>query len=139
MNERAPAEEIRFLNIIAIVAIVDILLLIPLVWSSRWIADNESVVGILGPIHGVLFLALIGLCAVGANRKWWGWWFPIITVVTLGPPGSLIGDFVIRRQLRQTAGNAGRTTAGHNASGQAPPERAPTTDDTTPKKAPETR
>lgn len=105
MNERsqAPAEEIRFLNLIAIVAIVDVLLLIPLVWASRWVAHNEDLVGILGPIHGILFIVLIGLCAWGANKKWWGWWFPLITVITFGPPGSLIGDFIIRRRLRERA------------------------------------
>ena len=57
----------------------------------------------LGPIHGTLFIVLIGLCAYGSMQKWWGWWFPIITVITLGPPGSLIGDFIVRRKLRQGA------------------------------------
>lgn len=99
----APNREIRFLNWIAIVAVVDVLLLIPLVWSSRWISDNEGVVEILGPVHGFLFIVLIGLCAWGAMQKWWGWWFPLITVITLGPPGSLIGDFVIRRRLKAAA------------------------------------
>lgn len=104
-------QEIKFLNMIAIVAIVDVLLLIPLVWSSRWIADNEGVVGILGPVHGFLFLALIGLCAWGAKEKWWGWWFPAITVITLGPPGSLIGDWIIRRRLRKNQLATGKTAA----------------------------
>jgi hypothetical protein len=97
------AREIRFLNIIAIVAVIDFLLLIPLVWSSRFIADKHELVSVLGPLHGTLFIVLIGLCTYGAMQKWWGWWFPIITVITLGPPGSLIGDFTIRRQIREGA------------------------------------
>lgn len=95
--------EMRFLNIIAWVAIVDVLLLIPLIWASRWIADRHEIVGMLGPIHGFLFVALIGLCAYGSLQKWWGWWFPAIVVVTLGPPGSLIGDWIIRRQIKAGA------------------------------------
>lgn len=97
------AREIRFLNIIAAVAVLDFLLLIPLVWASRWVADKHEIVSVLGPIHGFFFVVLIGLCAYGSLQKWWGWWFPVITVLTGGPIGSLIGDFVIRRQLRAKA------------------------------------
>ncbi|MDQ2700128.1 MAG: hypothetical protein M3Y23_02240 [Actinomycetota bacterium] len=95
------AKEIRFLNIIAVVAIVDFLLLIPLVWASQWVAHKEDLVSILGPIHGFFFVALIGLCAYGSTQKWWGWWFPLITVITGGPIGSLIGDFIVRKQLKE--------------------------------------
>ncbi|MDQ2623484.1 MAG: DUF3817 domain-containing protein [Actinomycetota bacterium] len=103
VSNSVPNREIRFLNIIAIVAVVDVLLLIPLVWSSRWVADKHEIVSVLGPVHGFLFVVLIGLCAWGAMQKWWGWWFPVITVVTFGPPGSLIGDFIIRRRLKEGA------------------------------------
>jgi CHASE2 domain-containing sensor protein len=93
----------RFLNIIAVVAIVDFLLLIPLVWASRWVADRHEIVAVLGPVHGFLFLILIGLCAYGSLQKWWGWWFPLITVLTGGPIGSLVGDWIIRRQMKTEA------------------------------------
>ncbi|MEX0621151.1 MAG: hypothetical protein WD181_06165 [Solirubrobacterales bacterium] len=102
-----PATEVNrrrrmlFLNIIAWVAVADVLLLIPLVWASRWVADRHDIVGLLGPVHGFLFIALIGLCAYGSLQKWWGWWFPVLVVVTLGPLGSLIGDWIIRRQIRE--------------------------------------
>lgn len=92
--------ELRFLNWIAIVALVDVALLIPLVWASRWFADNHDVVSVLGPIHGFLFLGLIGMVAWGSLQKWWGWWFPAIVVITLGPIGSLVGDWIVRRNLR---------------------------------------
>lgn len=97
------AQEIKFLNYIAIVAIVDVLLLIPLVWASRWFADKHELVSMLGPIHGMFFLVLIGLCLYGAIQKWWGWWFPVIVVITGGPIGSLIGDWIIRRNLKEKA------------------------------------
>ena len=102
----APDRRMRFLNIIAWVAVIDVLLLIPLVWASRWVADRHEIVAVLGPIHGFLFLVLIGLCGYGSLQKWWGWWFPAIVVLTLGPPGSLIGDWIIRRQIRAEAAKA---------------------------------
>ena len=117
---KAPggAREIRFLNIIAIVAILDVLLLIPLIWASSLVADKHEIVSVLGPLHGTLFIALIALCAWGAMQKWWGWWFPIITVITLGPPGSLIGDFIIRRQLREKEAATGSGPTGSDGAGQ---------------------
>jgi hypothetical protein len=39
----------------------------------------------------------------GAIERFWGWWFPALVVVTLGPPGSLIGDVRIRRALTAEA------------------------------------
>lgn len=103
--------EMRFLNIIAWVAVIDVLLLIPLIWASRWIADRHDLVAVLGPTHGFLFMVLIGLCAYGSLQKWWGWWFPILVVVTLGPLGSLIGDWIVRRQLKADLRTAGPTPA----------------------------
>jgi hypothetical protein len=87
----------RRLDLIRIVAIVDAFLLVPLVIAA--LNDAEGVVNWLGPIHGVGYLILLFLCARGAAERLWGWWFPAIVVVTLGPPGSLIGDVKIRREL----------------------------------------
>ncbi len=87
----------RRLNLIRIVAIVDALLLVPLVIAA--LNHAEGVVDWLGPLHGVGYLLLLFLCGRGAVERLWGWWFPAIVVVTLGPPGSLIGDVKIRREL----------------------------------------
>ena len=87
----------RRLNVIRPIAIVDALLLVPLVIAA--LNDNEGLVDWLGPLHGVGYLILLFLCARGATERLWGWWFPAIVVVTLGPPGSLIGDVKIRRDL----------------------------------------
>lgn len=89
----------RLLNVIAVVALLDFLLLIPLVLGGVGAIDSDSFVGILGPIHGVGYLALLYLTAKGAGERRWGWWFPGVTLITGGPVGSLIGDVVIRRQL----------------------------------------
>ncbi len=90
---------VRRLNVIRVVAILDFLLLVVLVIAA--VSDAEATVSVLGPIHGVGFLALLGLCARGAAEERWGWWFPALVVVTLGPLGSLIGDLRIRRGLRR--------------------------------------
>jgi Domain of unknown function (DUF3817) len=88
---------IRRLNVIRAIAIIDALLLAVLVIAA--VSDAEGVVNWLGPTHGLGFLLLLFLCAQGAALGMWGWWFPAIVVVTLGPPGSLIGDVKIRRRL----------------------------------------
>jgi hypothetical protein len=95
------AATIKQLNWIRFVAIVDFLFLVPLVYAS--LTDNDSLVGILGPIHGVGFLILGFLCVKGVGEGRWGWWFPAIVVLTLGPPGSLYGEHRIRRQLDASA------------------------------------
>jgi len=87
----------RQLNIILPVAILDGLLLIPLVLAS--INDDDDLIGILGPIHGIGFIILLALTARGVLKGMWGWWFTIVVVVTGGPPGSIVGDIVVRRQL----------------------------------------
>ena len=87
----------RRLDRIRIIAIVDAALLVLLVIAA--FKDNEGVVDWLGPLHGVGYLLLLFLCARGAAERLWGWWFPAIVVVTFGPPGSLIGDVKIRREL----------------------------------------
>lgn len=99
MQTPTPAAIRRRLDQIRIVAIADAVLLVPLVVAA--LSDAEGVVDVLGPIHGVGYLALLGMCVRGAALGAWGWWFPAIVVATLGPPGSLIGDLRIRRSLRE--------------------------------------
>ena len=94
----SKAETLRLLNVIAVIAVADAVLLAVLLWTS--FSDSE-LVSILGPIHGVGFLALLYLVIRGAGEKRWGWWFPAIVLVTLGPPGSLIGDVICRRKLAE--------------------------------------
>ena len=96
------ARTLKDLRIIRWLAIADFLLLVPLVVAA--VTDREGVVSVLGPIHGVGFLLLLFLCVRGVGQDRWGWWFPAIVVVTLGPPGSLIGEHRIRRDLGEGRG-----------------------------------
>ena len=98
MDSAISKDEVRrSLRVVAIVAIVDFVLLVPLVIAA--LQHAEGTVDILGPLHGIGFLILVGLVVRGTMRGYWGWWFPAITVVTGGPPGCLVGDIVIRRRL----------------------------------------
>ncbi len=99
------AETRRALARIRVLALLDAVLLVPLVVAGATGADG--VVDVLGPLHGVGFLLLVLLCARGAGEGRWGWWFPALVVVTLGPPGSLIGDLRIRRELDARGAAAG--------------------------------
>ena len=101
MSPEAVEETRRKLGIIRMVALADAILLVVLLIAA--ISDAEGVVSVLGPIHGIGYLVLLFLCAQGAGEGRWGWWFPAIVVVTLGPPGSLIGDLRIRRALNAAA------------------------------------
>jgi hypothetical protein len=94
-GERAAI--VRRLNLIGVLALADAVLLGFLLYAS--LSDNHDLVSILGPIHGAGFVALIALCANGAVNQLWGWWFPALVVVTLGPPGSLAGDLILRRRI----------------------------------------
>ena len=100
----APQDTLKDLRWIRIVAFADFALLVPLVAAA--LSHQEGVVSVLGPIHGIGFLLLLFLCVRGVGQGRWGWWFPVIVVVTLGPPGSLIGERRIRRRLAAVDGAA---------------------------------
>jgi hypothetical protein len=95
-TERRPDRSL--LNSVLAVGLADALLLVVLVYFA-FVDRSDTAVSVLGPIHGVGYLLLLFLCARGAAERLWGWWFPAIVVVTLGPPGSLIGERRIRRGL----------------------------------------
>ena len=95
MNDRDGT--LRRLKLIRVVAVLDFLLLVPLVVAA--LKHAEGTVSVLGPIHGAGFLLLLWLCVKGWTDGRWGWWYPVVVAVTLGPPGSLYGELRIRRQL----------------------------------------
>jgi hypothetical protein len=87
----------RTLRWVAIAAVIDFVLLVPLLAAS--ISNNDSLVSVLGPLHGIGFLIQLFLTVRGAGERMCGWWFPAIVVVTLGPPGALYGHLRVSRQL----------------------------------------
>jgi len=91
------SETRRRLGLVRILTLADALLLIALLVAS--FTETRDLVSVLGPVHGLTFLALLYQCARGAGEGLWGWWFPLVVVVTFGPPGSFIGERRIRRAL----------------------------------------
>lgn len=92
------AETLKKLNLVRWVALADFLLLVVLLYVSV-VADNDAAVSVIGPIHGIGFIAQLYLVATGAGEGRWGWWFPAIVLVTGGPIGALVGDMKLRRDL----------------------------------------
>jgi integral membrane protein len=90
---------IKQLNLIRIIAIADLILLLPLLANLVGIVDSEAMVSVIGPIHGIGFLVLLFLCVRGAGEERWGWWFPGIVLITLGPIGSLYGEHRVRGRI----------------------------------------
>lgn len=97
MRTANPDDVRRALRVVGVVALLDFLLLVPLVIAA--LDHAESTVDVLGPLHGAGFVILVALVVRGAVKGLWGWWFPVVAVVTGGPPGCLAGDLYIRRQL----------------------------------------
>jgi integral membrane protein len=95
----SAAETRRQLNIVLAVGIADALLLVVLMYVA-FVDRSDSAVSILGPIHGLGFLALLLLTVKGAAEQRWPWWFPGAVFVTGGPLGSIVGDVVLRRRLK---------------------------------------
>jgi integral membrane protein len=89
----------RLLDAVLVVGAVDFLLLLVLLYVA-FVADDDGAVSVLGPIHGLGFLALLYLTFRGAVERFWGWWFPAVVLVTGGPIGTLVGELVLRRKLR---------------------------------------
>ena len=101
-GQAGKAEILSALRVVGIVALLDFLLLVPLVIAA--FEHAEGTIDILGPLLGAGFVLLVALVVRGAVKGLWGWWFPVIAVVTGGPPGCLAGDLYIRRQLARARG-----------------------------------
>ena len=89
---------LRWLIIVRWTSLVDLVLLIILLFASYY--DNEKLVQVFGLVHGIAFLALIGVVGIGAGQRLWGWWFLVVTVITTGPPGALVGEILIARKAK---------------------------------------
>jgi integral membrane protein len=87
------------LNVVLAVGIADALLLLVLFYVA-FVDRDEGAISVIGPIHGIGFVALLGLTIRGATEERWPWWFPAIVLVTGGPLGSIVGDVLVRRSLR---------------------------------------
>jgi hypothetical protein len=88
----------RRLRIVHVFALIDLVLLLTLV--SAALTRQREIVQILGPLHGINFLLLLVIVGVGALDGIWGWWFPVAVLLTAGPPGAFLGEWIINRRMR---------------------------------------
>jgi hypothetical protein len=88
----------RRLHIVRLVAFVDLVLLLALV--SAALTGKREIVHILGPLHGINFLILLAIAGTAAIDGVWGWWFPVAILLTAGPPGAFVGEWIIHRRIR---------------------------------------
>jgi hypothetical protein len=91
----------RRLRLVRWLAIADALLLVALVASS--LSGRRDLVSVLGPLHGANFLVLLVVVGTATVDGLWSWWFPLAVLVTGGPLGALVGEWVIGRRLAATA------------------------------------
>ncbi|GLV53183.1 hypothetical protein KDH_00380 [Dictyobacter sp. S3.2.2.5] len=99
MSSTQQTERIgRRLRIVRVVALVDFVLLLALV--SAALTGQREMVQILGPLHGINFLLLLVIVSVGAIDGVWEWWFPVAVLLTAGPPGAFVGEWIINRRVR---------------------------------------
>jgi hypothetical protein len=97
--DRQPTEHIRKrLHIVRIVALVDLVLLIILV--SAALTGAKDIVHVIGPLHGINFLLLLVIVGAAAIDGVWGWWFPVAVLLTAGPPGAFLGEWILRRRIK---------------------------------------
>jgi len=71
-----PDRTRRFLKIVAGIAILDVVLLVPLFLGYLDVFDSDSFKGPVGGTHGTVFLVLAALTAWGAVQGLWNWRFP---------------------------------------------------------------
>jgi hypothetical protein len=104
VEDAAPTAAVvrRRLRIVRWVALLDLILLIALVTASR--LGERELVRILGPLHGGNYLLLLVIAATAAVDGLWSWWFPAGILVSGGPPGALIGEWLIGRRLDAESG-----------------------------------
>ena len=110
-NERIA----RRLRGVRVVASIDLVLLVVLV--STALARQRELVSILGPLHGINFLLLLIIVALGALDGLWAWWFPIVVLLTAGPPGAFLGEWIIQRRVRSQDENVRATVSSGTETG----------------------
>lgn len=89
----------RRLRIVRWVALADFLLLLALVAAA--LTGQRGIVHILGPLHGINFLLLLVIAGAAAIDGIWGWWFPAAILLTAGPPGAFVGEWIIHRRIKE--------------------------------------
>ena len=79
------APVVRALRLVALVETLSFAVL--LVGSVLRRTTGPDLVPVLGPVHGLLFVALVLLVLVCLPLLRWSWWFTLV-MLTIGSPGA---------------------------------------------------
>lgn len=94
-----PTGTRKLLNVMLVLGIIDVVLFVPLVLGMVGIIDSDSFVGPVGMVHGLAFLAIVGIGLLGAQQSRWSVKF-VAAVIISGAIGLVvISDLLIRREL----------------------------------------
>jgi hypothetical protein len=99
----------QLLTVVLACGVADAVLLAVLIFFA-FIDRERTVVAVVGTTHGLNFLALLALTAWGACQRLRSWSFPIAVALTLGPPGSILGEIRLRRRVANKPALARRET-----------------------------
>lgn len=68
------------LKLVAVLAAIDVLLLVALLIGYLDIVNSDAYRPIVGPVHGVTFMVLAAVTAWGVIEKRWNWKFPALVI-----------------------------------------------------------
>ncbi|MBF6620014.1 MAG: DUF3817 domain-containing protein [Patulibacter sp.] len=74
------AQTQKRLKIVAVLAAVDVILLVALLIGYLDIVNSDSYRPIVGPIHGATFMVLAAVTGWGMLEKRWNWKFPALVI-----------------------------------------------------------
>lgn len=86
---------VRWFKAVAFAEAVSYLVLLGASVAKR-AADAPELVSVMGPIHGVIFLAYLGLAVFVRTELRWNLWTTVMVVVAAVVP---FGGFVVERRL----------------------------------------
>lgn len=103
---------IRWFKVIALAEAVSYLALLGASVAKRTV-DAEELVTLIGPVHGVIFLAYVALALYVREQLGWNGWTTVMVVVAAVVP---LGGLVVERRL---PGEQAATAAAAAAAGEA--------------------
>lgn len=84
----------KFRIVAFVEAVTFLLLLSASVWHRGF--DGPDLVAVMGPVHGLAFLAYLGLALAIRESQKWGFWSTVLVIVAAAVP---LGGFFVADRL----------------------------------------
>ena len=92
----------RALRVVSITEAASFLLLLLVAMPLKYLSDTPQGVSVVGPIHGVLFMAYVGLVFVTRDQLGWTLKRTVLALVAAVLP---VAPFLVERYWIRTAGD----------------------------------